>query len=75
MSRIKSQRLYALTNRDVDRITALLQSVEEAVVQLIEHRCLRPLEPGEGFPLEDSVYRQTSQILRDCGEQTPDECF
>lgn len=66
MSRTKSQRIYALTNRDADRIRALLQSVEAAVAELIDYRCVRPRDGVEDFPHEAAVYRQTSQILQDC---------
>lgn len=66
MPQVRSQRIYALTNRDADRIRALLLSVEEAVAELIEYRCVRPLDPAEDFPLEATVYRQTSEIHRAC---------
>lgn len=75
MSRVRSQRIYALTNRDADRITALLQSVEAAVTELIEYRCVRPRDAAEDFPQEASVYRQTSQIVQECRELDLEEQF
>lgn len=66
MPRIRKARIYTLTNRDADRIRALLLSVEEAISTLIEWRSFTPLDVEEDWPGEASVYRQTSQILADC---------
>ena len=66
MSHLRNQRLYTLTNRDADRIRALLLSVEEAIAEIIDYRCVRPLDPAEAFPLEAACYRQTSQVMQDC---------
>ena len=74
MSHAKNQRIYALTNRDADRIRALLLAVEEAIAEIIDYRCVRPLDPAESFPLEAAVYRQTSQIMKDC-DVDPDILF
>lgn len=66
MARNRHQRIYTLTNRDCDRIRALLQSVEAAIAELIDYRCVRPWDAVEDFPQEASVYRQTSEILQAC---------
>ena len=65
MARITDQRLYTLTSRDVERIQGLLQSVEEAVIEIMSFRCVRPVDRENDFPMEDAVYQQTSQIMRD----------
>ena len=66
MSRTRNQRIYALTNRDADRIRALLQSVEAAVAEIIDYRGVRPRDAAEDFPQEAAVYRQTSEIMQAC---------
>jgi hypothetical protein len=57
--------LHTLTSRDVERIRGLLQSVEEAIAEIIAYRAVRPIDPGADLPMEDNVYRQTSGILED----------
>jgi hypothetical protein len=75
MSRVRSQRIYPLTNRDADRIRALLQSVEAAIAEIIDYRCVRPRDLGEDFPQEASVYRQTNEIMQACEQLPLEELF
>jgi hypothetical protein len=67
--------IYTLTSRDVDRIRGLLQSVEEAIAEIIAYRAVRPIEPDADLPKEDDVYRQTSGILEDYDEAPLDNLF
>lgn len=69
MSRITNPGIFTLTSNDVDRITGLLRSVEEAIRELIAYRCVRPLDFDTNILLEDEVYKQTSQILVDCASK------
>jgi hypothetical protein len=66
MSHISNQRVYVLTARDVERIRGLLQSVNEAVAEILDYRGVRSIDPEADFPMEDFVYQQTSQIVRQC---------
>lgn len=66
MSRFKGRKIYALIPGDVERLQCLLHSVAEAVVEIIEYRSIEPIEPEVDFPTESAVYRQTSQILKQC---------
>ena len=75
MQQHKQNIIHTLTPRDVDRIRGLLQSVEEAIAEIIAYRAVRPIDPGADLPLEDDVYRQTSGILEDYDEATLDKLF
>jgi hypothetical protein len=67
--------IHTLTPRDVDRIRGLLQSVEEAIAEIIAYRAVRPIGPDVDLPMEDDVYRQTSGILEDYDEAPLDKLF
>jgi len=75
MSTAYETRIHTLTSRDVDRIRGLLQSVEEAIAEIIAYRVVRPLDPVIDFPKEDDVYRQTSGIAEGYGEAPLDTLF
>ena len=65
MSRLGDQKVYALTARDVTRINDLLAVVKEAVGELLEYRCIRPLDPDSDFPREGMTHEQANALLRD----------
>lgn len=67
--------IHTLTSRDVDRIRGLLQSVEEAIAEIIAYRAVRPIDPGAELPKEDDLHRQTSWILEDYDEAPLDKLF
>jgi hypothetical protein len=55
--------VFTLTPNDVDRIKALLHTVEEAISELIANRCVRPLDTNTNVLSEDDVYMQASHIF------------
>ena len=65
MSRFGNHRLYALTASDAERIKRLLTSVDEAIAELLDYRCVRPIDPEFNFPLESKLYDQTDSVCRD----------
>lgn len=74
MSRIGDQRFYALTARDAARIRDLIAAVDDAISELLEYRCVRPIDPDDDFPKEARAREQTNEIHR--GLQPPlDEIF
>lgn len=75
MHQHKQNLIHTLTSRDVDRIRGLLQSVEEAIAEIIAYRAVRPIGPDADLPMEDDVYRQTSGILEDYDEAPLDKIF
>lgn len=64
MSRFGDQGFYALTAGDVVRIRGLLEAVDDAISELLEYRCIRPLDPDVSLPKEDRVFEQTNDIRR-----------
>lgn len=65
MSRFKGRKIYVLTPSDVERLQCLLQSVAEAVIEIVEYRSVEPIDPRVDFPAESAVYQQTSEILKE----------
>ena len=63
MSRPGDQRFYALTARDAARIRDLIAAVDDAISELLEYRCVRPLDPDD-FPSEARAHEQTNDIRR-----------
>ena len=64
--RVTDHCICTLTPDDVDRIKGLLRAAQEATLELIAYRCVRPLDVNTNFSLEDEVYKQASRILIDC---------
>lgn len=62
-NRHEQRLIYTLTSKDLQRIKNLLQSVEEAVVELVNYRCVRPIDPKTDLLAESVVYEQTGQII------------
>jgi len=75
MLTVNETRIHTLTSRDVDRIRGLLQSVEEAIAEILAYRAIRPLDPAADLPMEDDVYRQTSGIMEAYNEAPLDSLF
>ena len=75
MGAFLDHRLFTLTRRDAERIKGLLESVEEAIAEIIAYRCVRPMDSDADFPMEDAVYQQTTQIMRDFEDPSLKELF
>lgn len=67
------QRIYTLTQADVERTLALLSTARDAVSELFDFRRVDPVDPYADFPFENSVYEQSSTIFRDtdCHKEIP----
>ena len=64
MSRFGDQRLFILTARDAVRIRDLITAVDDAISELLEYRCVRPLDPDTDFPKETCAHEQANEIRR-----------
>lgn len=65
MTRTSESLIYILTYQDVQRIRAILSTVDDAIDELINYRRLDPIDPRANFPCENAVYEQTSNIMRE----------
>ena len=65
MIKTREMRIYALTYQDVQRIRAILSTVDDAINELINYRRIDPIDPRADFPCENAIYEQTRCITRD----------
>ena len=75
MSRIGDQLFYALTARDAARIRDLIAAVDDAISELLEYRCVRPLDLDDDFSKEARAHEQTNEIRRGLRPPPLDDIF
>ncbi len=61
--------IYALTYQDVQRIRAILSTVDDAIAELINYRRIDTTGPRADFPCENAIYEQAVSITRDVMDQ------
>jgi hypothetical protein len=57
------RRIYVLTGADIQRIKNLVEAVEDAVGDLVNYRCVPPIDPRTELASEEAVYLKAVRII------------